>query len=131
MYKLNELQIGSVKYPYIIDLNVLEEIQETFGTVGEFERQILGIELIKDDDGNVLFDKDGKPKMKVKDPSIKAINTVLPMMVNEGILIQAERDGREPVVLTRMQVVSECTLSYRDLANLIHDEFERRFEAKK
>ncbi len=131
MENLKRILIGDKTYPIKLDLNVLERIQEEYSTIHEFERKILGLRVARDKDGKALYMDNGKPRMVSVEPSVKAINTVLPMMVNEGLAVEAEvtRKGFEPV--SDLWVISNCHIDYTVLAKMIHSEFKRCFEVKK
>ncbi len=132
MYKLSYLDAGNVTYPYIINLNVLEVLQEKYGTLAAFEREILGIELIKDEDGHVVLDNEGKPAFAVKEPSVRAVNDALIMMVHEGLRLDAIRNGRQCVDISDEEILADCSaIPYREIADKIHDEYFRRFQTKK
>lgn len=131
MRKLEEIRIGDVYYPIKIDLNVLEHIQETYGSIGAWEMDLKGWHYSEDEDGNRLFDKKGSPVMYRTEPSIKAINTVLAAMINEGIAIQAEQQGKPYDEVPDLQIISECEIDYTELAVLITKEFDRCFAVKK
>ena len=60
MKKLRRIIIGDRNYPIKIDLNVLEHIQENYGSISQFEMDILGLKLTKDADGNLVYTEDGK-----------------------------------------------------------------------
>lgn len=131
MEKLKRIMIGDQMFPIKLDLNVLEQIQETYGTINEFERKILGLKLAKNSKGKVAYGKDGKPIWVSVEPSVKAINTVLPMMVNEGIAIEAEETGRSWEPVSDLWVAANCHIDFNVLAKMIHAEFKRCFEIKK
>lgn len=131
MEKLERITIGGNAYPVKIDLNVLEIIQEEYGTINGFERDILGVRYVKDADGKQIYDDDKKPKIEILEPSIKAIKLALPAMINEGLSIEADETGGSFVPVTEAQVFRECTVDYEDLAGLIHKEFRKCFTTKK
>lgn len=130
MEKLERITIGGNVYPVKIDLNVLEIIQEEYGTINGFERDILGVRYVKDADGNQIY-VNKKPKIEILEPSIKAIKLALPAMINEGLSIEADETGGSFVPVTEAQVFRECTVDYDELAGLIHKEFRKCFATKK
>ena len=131
MTKLNRIILGKKTYPIKINLNVLEYIQENYGSINQFELDILGLKNKVDEKGELLYTEDGKPVMYRTEPSIKAIKAVLPSMINEGLSIEAEERGIEFVPLLDKDVFRECTISYELLAKKIHEEFARCFKTKK
>ena len=131
MYKLETLEFGGKKYPYIIDLNVLEAIQDEFGSIQEFERRVIGLLVERDEYGEIIHDEVGNPKMKVVEPSLKHINFALVEMINEGLAIESRRSGKEYEPIDALLIMAECDINYIVLANLIKAEFDRRFVSKK
>lgn len=131
MEKLSRIMLGKKTFPIKIDLNVLETIQEEYGSVSEFERKILGLEAARDGDGRVIYGENGRPVMNSVEPSIRAIKTVLPLMVNEGIAIEAEETGGRCEPVSDQWVFANCHISFDLLADMIHQEFRRCFEIKK
>lgn len=131
MEKLEKITVGDKAYPVKIDLNVLEIIQEEYGTINGFERDILGVRYVKDEDGNQIYDEHKKPKIEILEPSVRAIKLALPAMINEGLSIEADETGSSFVPVTEAQVFRECTIDYEVLAGLIHKEFKKCFVTKK
>lgn len=129
--KLNTINLGGKKYPLLCDLNVLETLQDEFGTVSEFERKLLGVRYVKDSEGNLTYDEDGNARMELVEPSIKAIKVALVEMVNEGIAYEAYSQGRSWEMIDELDVMVMCTIPYSDLANILHDEYKRCFLTKK
>ena len=131
MEKLKRIRIGSKVYPFKIDLNVLEAMQEEFGTVNEFERQLRGMHYRKDEDGHYIKNDDGNLMMYITEPSIKAIKAVLPAAINEGLAIEAEWENREMQPVDEEQIIRDCTISFTVLGRKLLEEFKRCFETKK
>lgn len=122
--------IGGQNLPLKIDLNVLEHIQNEYGTIYQFERDLLGLQFKKDEDGNQMY-KDGEPVMIRTEPSIKAIKTVLTAAINEGLAIEAGEENRSYEKVTDEFVIRECTIPYDVLGEILHEEFRRCFATKK
>lgn len=131
MEKLKEIRIGETYYPVKIDLNVLEYIQDAYGSITDWEMDLKGWHYRKDEDGNRIYDEKGYPVMYRTEPSVKAIRTVLPAMVNEGLAIRAELQGKPWDEMPDLQIISECEIDYRELAAVIRAEFDRCFSVKK
>ena len=128
---MEEIWIGDRAYPMIIDLNVLEHIQEEYGTIGVWELELKGWHFKRDKDGNQIYNKNGSPVMYKTEPSVRAIRTVLPLMINEGLAVKAEMQGRPYDEIPDIQILSECEIDYRELAAIIMKEFGRCFSEKK
>ena len=131
MQKLKRIMINGKTYPIKMDLNVLETIQNEYGTINEFERDILGLKFAKDPEGKQIYNEDGEPRMYVGETSIKAIKVALPTMINEGLSIEAEELGKEFEPVEDNYIFRNCNVSYELLGKMIHEEFKRCFEVKK
>lgn len=131
MYKLSYIEFSGNKYPYIIDLNVLEAIQNKYRSIQVFEQLVYGMRPIIEKDGTQRRDKDGNALYQRVEPNMAAINFVLPEMINEGIAIEARRAGKEFDEVDPLLIMADCDLNFNELSELIHEEFERRFVTKK
>lgn len=131
MYQLSHIEFSGESYPYIIDLNVLETIQEKYSTVQNFERMIIGFKPVIADDGSQKKDEKGNKMWIPSEPDIKTINFILPEMINEGLAIEARRSGKEYKPVDPMLIMADCDIAYQELADIIHEEFARRFVSKK
>ena len=131
MGELKKIIIKGKTYPVKIDLNVLQVIQEEYGSINEFERDLLGIKYQKDEDGNQIYDEKGDPAIYFVEPSVRAISMVLPLMINEGLAVEAHRTGREPEQVENSEILAECDISYEYLAEIIHEEYSACFVTKK
>lgn len=131
MERLKRILIAGKTYPYKIDLNVLEAIQEGYGSISQFERDLLGYRFKKDDKGNQVYDKEGEPLMYKVEPSIRAVRAALPAAVNEGLAIEAEASGMGFTPVSEEYIMQNCTISFELLSHMLHDEFKRCFETKK
>lgn len=131
MEKLNRITIGERTYPFKINLNVLEHIQNEYGTIYQFERELLGLKFKKDADGKQVYNGQGEPVMFKTEPSIRAIKTVLPAAINEGLAIEADEENRAYERVTDESIIRECTIPYHTLGEMLHEEFKRCFATKK
>lgn len=144
--KLNEIELQGKKYPIKCDLLVLEEIQNEFASLNEFEKGLITVEKIeeeKDEIEEALEEELGerteedmerepgedakKIQYKVKFPDMKKVSAALFFMVNEGEEITAELEGRDPVKYTRKELARKVGESVIRVANQLHDEFYRCF----
>lgn len=123
MEKLKILQINSMKYPIKMNNYVLEAIQEEYGTVNEFEKKLVGIEEIENKDGEII-------KKRVE-PSIKAINFVLPLMVREGMRLDAYNKKKDPDYIDDYEIIGKLNISFWEIAGILHEEMNRCFQSKK
>lgn len=82
------LEIEGKKYPMAFTLNVMEAIQDEYGTIDKW--------------GDLTEGKDGEP-------NIKALVFGLTEMINEGLDIDAEEKGKDYKALTHKQVARLLT----------------------
>ena len=130
MEKLRRIMIGEKTYPFKIDLNVLEYIQEEYGTIYEFERELAGIRYKKDENGNQIYDDAHKPVVFITEPSIRAIKTALPPAINEGLAIEADEENRPLEKVREEFIFRNCTVPYNVLGEMLYEEFKRCFAIK-
>ncbi len=90
--KINYLETETERYPLVFTLNVMESIQEKYGTIEAWSN------LIQRDD----------------EPDIKALKFFITEAINEGLEIEAERNGEKPKVITAKKagrILTEIGLS--------------------
>lgn len=131
MQNLKRITIGKITYPIKVDLNVLEHIQQEYGTINQFEREILGLKVMKDKKGNPVYKEDGELFLYRTEPSIRAIKMVLPAMINEGLSIEADEYTTSWKPVSEKDIFQNCNINFIALANIIHEEFKRCFVLKK
>ena len=71
---MNQITIDGETYPIYCDLLVLEKIQDEYESVNQFERELLGYEILRDENGEPLRAEDGTLLMAAKEPKMKAIS---------------------------------------------------------
>ena len=71
--KINYLETKTEKYPLVFTLNVMESIQEKYGTIEAWSN---------------LIQRDGEP-------DIKALKFFITKAINEGLEIEAEKNGEK------------------------------------
>ena len=117
---LNKIVLSEeLTLPIKCDLYVLDVIQQRYGTVVEFERQLVGIKM----------DENGQETLT--EPSISAITFALPLMIAEGMDIADEKNKTAYPKMTDKQIISSITRNYRAIAEDMHLELKRCFEIKK
>lgn len=131
MEKLKSFKVGKTRYPYKIDLLVLEQLQEVFWNIFEYELELKGLVPIFDDAGNRVYESNGLPKYKNKHFSLKALNAILPLMVNEGLEIEAEEQGKSFEPVEDKAFIRSLTMNPYELQMLVVEEFDRCFATKK
>ena len=132
---LNTVEIAGEKLPVKCDFNVLQVLQEEFGTLREFEQKLIGLVPIKDSEGNIIYetDNEGNESMKFKttEPSLKAIALVLPLMLKEGRR-QADAQGDYTNKdFDYISAIKEADFDIVKLAIDLHTEYKRCYDRKK
>lgn len=90
--KINYLETETEKFPLVFTLNVMESIQEKYGTIEAWSN---------------LIQRDGEP-------DIKALKFFITEAINEGLEIEAERTGGKPKSITAKKagrILTEIGLS--------------------
>lgn len=129
--KLNHIEIDGVKYPLYCDLNVLELIQENFTSVNKFERDLMGLTPLLDENGELKRNEEGSILNTQGEPKIRAIVFGLYLMIREGQRIDTRQTGREWEELSIDDIRELCTVPFGELSTILHDEFNRCFDVKK
>lgn len=131
MKKLSRILIGDKTYPFRIDLNVLQQIQEEYSSINQFELDLIGVRQKKDAEGKTVYGEDGKAVLELTEPSVRAIIAVLPMAVNEGIIIEADEQNKPAEKVTAEFVTRNCTIPFSTLSRMLKQELRRCFDTKK
>lgn len=129
--KVKYIVLSGKKYPAICTLNVLAEIQEHYSTTMEFEREILGLYYLRNENGEYILDDNGNPKMGMKEPSAKAVKVALLSMINEGLKVEAYRRNVPYNPVDEMILMQECNVNYKVLGNFLHAIYAESFRTKK
>ncbi|WP_281523589.1 hypothetical protein [Turicimonas muris] len=79
--KINYLETGTERYPMVFTLNVMESIQEKYGTIEAWSS---------------LIQREGEP-------DIKALKFFMTEAINEGIEIESEKTGEKRKPITGKQ----------------------------
>lgn len=136
MYEmLNTVTIGEHKLPIKCDFNCLQILQESFGTLKNFEQKLIGLNPVLDKNGDPIYyiNSAGEESIKFKttEPSLKAIALALPMFINEGRQ-QAELQGEDAQKdFDYKAAIKEADFSIIDVAVELHTEYRRCFDRKK
>lgn len=104
--------------PLWCDIFVINELQEQYGTVGAFERKLVG----------VAETEEGKIIKKEKD--LGAITFALRLMIKEGYK-KLEAMGEITEKPDIEQLMMEVNIPFTELAEIIHNTFRRCFASKK
>lgn len=111
------ITLAGKKVPLWCDIFVLNEIQEEYGSIGTFERKLLGVEETE------------WGKFNKKEPDMKTIMFALPVMIREGVR-KLETMG-EKTDIDVNEVLLDADMPFTILAGYIHDAYKRCFISKK
>ena len=128
--KIPTVTINGEEYPIYCDLYVLSQIQDRMD-INDFERGILGAEIVRDEDGNPIHQEDGRIEMVFGKYDIKALIMGLTLMINEGLLIDSEQKGTEYAPVDEKYIGRVCDMPLITLSNTVHNTFGRCLESKK
>ena len=128
--ELKYIELSGEKYPVKCDLVVLEKIQDEFGSLEEFEKKITPWEPKLDEAGEKIKNEKGNVETEFKMMDIKAMNTALYFMVNEGEEVAAEKVGREPHTYSRNEIVRKADINPGSLVLKLLKEYYRCFDLK-
>lgn len=131
MEQLRRIMIGGKTYPFKIDLNVLEMVQEKYGSVKAFERELFGWRYQKDEEGKQMYTSDGVPVIYIVEPSVTAVKMILPAAVMEGLQIEADEHNKPMEDITEEYIIHNCNVAYMELCVMLQEEFGRCFATKK
>lgn len=123
---------GGQEYPVRCDMNVLEKLQDVFGTLNNWENGILGIKGFRDSEE--IDEETEKPKRVavMGEISIRAVRVAFVLMVNEAIEIENEDKGTKREKIPTAEFLRCCRdgNGYVKLASDLHDEFLNCFVSK-
>ena len=115
--KLERIPVGGQEFPIIIDMYVLEEIQQKYGSLNVFECKLKGFKEITEN---------GKKKTTRVESDIGVLNFVLPLMLREGCEIEEIE-----LKMTEKEIVRKLGISHVKLQKIVCDEFNRCFKMQK
>lgn len=119
--RLKYIEINGTQIPYLCTIQVLADIQEEYGTIEHFEKELLGI---------VDTDKNGKAT-KTKEPSIKAAVWGISLMIEQGIRkYNRDKDAAEKIDF-KIADVGDIDKTPDELKTIVHNAFVESIQVKK
>lgn len=98
-----KIQYKGKEYDLVFNLNVMEQIQDEYGTVDNWASLTDGKQVVLDADGEPVIEN-GKLKTEPKEVDAKAIKFGIWCMLNEGIDIKNDEEGADLKPFTKNQV---------------------------
>lgn len=123
--EMNKIVLSGETYPIRCDMLVLEQIQDRFEDISEFENKLMGFKPLVNEDGSVKKDDEGRTVGISGTPDIKALKFALCSMVREGYA--AEGKTKEVDETDLMRAVD---MTPKELSEILHMEFMRCFKRK-
>lgn len=129
MYEhLETVMLGGKEYPIKCDIDVLIEIQEQFDGLNAFEMLICGFKTVNHADGSIVLDDKGMPLLERTEPSVRAIRTALPYMLQEAA---AALKDINPIDLSETaEAIKNVQFDMIKTARAMYQEFNKCFERK-
>ena len=128
--ELPTVTINGEDFPIYCDLYVLEKIQERMD-INDFERGILGVEIVRDEDGEPARREDGRIELVRGKYNINALIMGLTFMINEGLAIDSDQTGKELEEMDEKYIGRVCDMPIIELSNTVHEAFIRCLDSKK
>lgn len=132
---LNTVTIGGKKLPIKCDFNCLQVLQDSFGTLKNFEQKLIGMIPVLDENGDPTYtiNSSGEETLQFKttEPSLKAIALVLPLFLKEG---REQADSQGDITNKDFDwrtAVKEADFSIVEVAVELHTEYRRCYDRKK
>lgn len=127
--KLNSIKLGDKVFPFKCDNLVLEELQDEFGTLDDFEKKLNGWIPVLDENGIQRKNDKGEGLFKVVEPSMKAINFSLTRMIREGVEI-ANETAEEKISLPSDKEILRLVEQPLPVSKEIYAEYLNCFKVK-
>jgi hypothetical protein len=127
--KLNTISLGSQVFPFKCDNLVLEQLQDEFGTLDDFEKKLNGWVPVLDENGIQKKNDKGEGLFKVVEPSMKAINFSLLLMIREGVEIHNET-AAEKIELPSDKALLRLIEQPLPVSKEIYEEYLNCFKVK-
>lgn len=131
MEQLNKITLSGREYPIKCSNFVLAEIQAKYGELSKFEDLLSGRKAKYDDNGNRLRDEDGNAIFEKTDISMDAINFFLPLIINEGLEIEAIEKNKPAEIIDSKTIIRMIDVNPFTLSLELLMEFYRAFNIKK
>lgn len=119
--RLSYITVRGRQIPLWCDIFVLNEIQEKYGSIGSFERRLIG----------VPEDAEKDWRGTRKEPCVAAIIFALELMIREGykkadMLEESVTPHEDPKVL-----LMDIDIPFSALSGIVHEVYKRCFQSKK
>ena len=119
--KPSYITIGDRQVPLWCDIFVLNEIQEKYGSIGTFERRLIGVPEDAEKDWKGIR----------KEQSIAAIIFALELMIQDGYKKADMLEGCATSHEDPKALLMDIDIPFSDLSDIVHETYKRCFQSKK
>ena len=123
--KLGYIELSGEKYPIKCDMLVLEQIQDKYTDLSDFENRISGFKPNITEDGTPETTEEGLIKGVSGPPDMKALQDGLIWMIREGIDIEKEENEKDYPELTDKQLIRRIDIQPKELGRIMKEEYNR------
>lgn len=128
--ELPTIELNGEEFPFYCDLYVLDKIQEKMD-LNDFERSVIGAKIIRDKNGDPEYDENKRIKLVFDKYDIDTLVFGMTLMINEGLTIEADQDGKEYEPVTEKYIGRICDLPLVEMSKTVHEAFGRCCSSKK
>lgn len=128
--KLSYITLSGEKYPLRCGMEVLEIVQDKYGSIEEFENRLMLFERKKDENGEDVLNEEGVPIGRYVIPKISDLGDALHLMVTAGLEMEADLSGKETESVTRKELLQKADMPPTVLGEILHAEMMRCFRRK-
>lgn len=128
--KLSYITLSGEKYPLRCGMEVLEIVQDKYGSIEEFENRLMPFERKKDENGEDVLNEEGVPIGRYVIPKISDLGDALYLMVTAGLEMEADLSGKETESVTRKELLQKADMPPTVLGEILHAELMRCFRRK-
>lgn len=128
--KLSYITLSGEKYPLRCGMEVLEIVQDKYGSIEEFENRLMPFERKKDKNGEDVLNEEGVPIGRYVIPKISDLGDALHLMVTAGLEMEADLSGKETESVTRKELLQKADMPPTVLGEILHAEMMRCFRRK-
>ena len=128
--KLSYITLSGEKYPMRCGMEVLEIVQDKYGSIEEFENRLMPFERKKDENGEDVLNEEGVPIGRYVIPKISDLGDALHLMVTAGLEMEADLSGKETESVTRKELLQKADMPPTVLGEILHAEMMRCFRRK-
>lgn len=129
MNDLSTIDLQGDKIPILCTMEVLEDIQNEFGTIPAFIEKLAPT--VKDEDGETKIDENGYPVFSGEVPDLHTLTFALPRLIQNGIEVYNSHHNIKIPFMTKTEIWQKNENSVFSTASTIYVEVMRSIHAPK